>query len=440
MSGPESESHDIPAEQAVLGSMIQSRDAIGECLDIVRAADFYPTHQVVFLAMASMAAEGLPVDAITLDKRLQGQKLPYGGAPYLHTLMASVPSVANAAYYARQVRDQAARRDLDAAGSQIRSVAVSRGLDEAERAEQAGRILDSAVSRDTAPAAAMVGELLPAYLERLEHGDSSAPPVATGLVDFDELFAGGLRPGELVTVGARPGVGKTAYLVTVALHAATNGVPVVFWSLEMSKDEITERLVSNASGVSLHQLRAQQQEPDLLTEPEWKRIEAAHKRLAGLPLYIDDSPYLKLHDLRGQLRRMRRRGEPAGLALLDYLQLMTGDGKAESRQLEVAALARGLKLMAKEFAVPVVAASQLNRAAEARRDKQPMLSDLRESGAVEQDSDAVILLYREDAYCRESPRAGEIDLIVAKNRHGPQATLTAAFQGHYSRVADMAAG
>jgi replicative DNA helicase len=226
------------------------------------------------------------------------------------------------------------------------------------------------------------------------------------------------------------------FLGCIAARAAiTGGQSVVFWSLEMSRNEIIQRIISNLAKVSLTLLRERN-----LGDAEWARVNAVFPAISAAPLFINDRPYLKLHDLRADLRRARHRGQPAALGVLDYLQLMTSAGKTENRQLEVAELARGLKLMGKEFDIPVIAASQLNRGPEARADHRPLLGDLRESGAVEQDSDVVILLHRDDAYDRESPRAGEIDLIVAKNRNGATATVTAVFQGHYSRISDMAKG
>jgi replicative DNA helicase len=424
--------YDQQAEQATLGGAILSPAVLDECRAIVQEQDFYPVHAAIWTEMCRMADSGVPVDPITLGERLDAAHVPYGGTPYLHTLISAVPVAANAPWYAKRVRDLAARRDMRRAAVTIVGIARNPELDAADRADQAGHALDAATVRETGTGPSSIADELPPFIDELENGDDITP-VPTGLVDFDRLFAGGLRPGELTTVGARPGIGKTAYLVTVALKAAAHGTPVMFWSLEMSKKELMQRFVANVAGVSLHAILSRD-----LDQRDWDRIAKAYAKLSALPIYIEDNGYLKLNDLRGDLRQLRRRGEPAGLALLDYLQLMTSDRKTENRQIEVAELARGLKLMAKEFDVPVIAASQLNRGAEARQDKKPMLSDLRESGAVEQDSDAVVLLYREDAYAPQSPRAGEIDLIVAKHRNGPTGTITAAFQGHYSRVADMA--
>jgi replicative DNA helicase len=428
------EHSDLQAEQAVLGAMIMSASAISDCADILRAGDFCrPAHQEVFATICQMDAESVPVDAITLRERLDAAHVKYGGALYLHDLLAAVPSAANAAWYAARVRDLASRRALLAAGRHIIMIASNSELDAAGRADRAGRAVDAADALDAAAGSTPVGELLPGFLEALEAGED-VPAVRTGTADMDRLLSGGLRPGELVTFGARPGVGKSVFLLGAAVQAAVrDNKPVVFWSLEMSRAEILQRIIANLAAIPLNRLREH-----ALGDDEWDRIRKVYRAITDAPLHIDDRPYLKLPDLRGELRRMRHRGKPAALAVLDYLQLMTAEHKSENRQTEVAELARGLKLMAKEFEIPIIAASQLNRASEARSDKRPMLADLRESGAVEQDSDIVVLGYREDLYEPESPRRGEIDLIVAKHRGGATGTITAAFQGHYSRIVDMA--
>lgn len=424
---------DLSAEQAVLGAMIMSAPVIAECAEILRADDFCrPAHQEIFAVICRMDAERVPVDPITVRERLDAGRVKYGGAVYLHDLMNAVPSAANGTWYARRVRDLAGRRAMLAAGRQVIMIAGNPELDAAERADRAGRAVDDVSDRDAGGDSSSVGELLPDFLEALESG-VEAPAVRTGLVEMDKLLSGGFRAGEFITFGARPGVGKSVFLLGTAIQAAVrDDRPVVFWSLEMSRQEILQRIIASTAKIPLTRIRERD-----LSEDEWDRIRKAYPAIAAAPLRIDDRPYLKLPDLRAELRRMKHRGQPAALAVLDYLQLMTVEGKGENRQTEVSELARGLKLMAKEFDVPVLAASQLNRASEARTDKTPRLADLRESGAVEQDSDIVILGYREDAHERESPRAGEIDLIVAKHRGGPTATVTAAFQGHLSKIADM---
>jgi replicative DNA helicase len=429
--GLDSSQSDIAAEQAVLGAMMTSPAALVDCLDILQTGDFYrPAHQDVYAEMSRMSDDGMPVDILTLQERLDAARVKYSGATYLHTLYTAVPSVANATWYAERVRDLAARRALTSAGHRISVIALNPELPAAERADEAGRALDAAVIRDSGTGAVPVGDLLPGYLEMLDSGDTG-PKVTTGWVDLNRIIPG-FRPGELITIGARPGMGKTAVMVGLAEHAAVREQrPVLLRSLEMSRDEIMQRLVSIAAHVPLHALREGK-----LGDQEWERIKNVYPRIAAAPLYISDDPYPKLHDLRSDLRGMRRRGAPAELFMLDYLQLMTSSDKTESRQLEVAALARGLKLMAKEFAVPVITGSQLNREAEKRADKRPQLADMRESGAVEQDSDIVILLYRDDVYNRESKDAGKIEMHVAKHRNGPTGTATLAFRAPYAHVAN----
>jgi len=255
--------------------------------------------------------------------------------------------------------------------------------------------------------------------------------VPTGFADLDALM-NGLRPGQLVVVAARPAVGKSTLGLDFARSASIkHGLTSVIFSLEMSRSEITMRLLSAESRVPLHHMRS-----GPMTDDDWARLARRMVEVAEAPLFIDDSPNLTMMEIRAKARRLKQRHD-LRLIVVDYLQLMSSHKRVESRQQEVSELSRSLKLLAKELDVPVVAISQLNRGPEQRTDKRPQLADLRESGSIEQDADAVILLYREDAFERESPRAGEADLIVAKHRNGPTATITVAFQGHYSRFVDM---
>jgi replicative DNA helicase len=258
--------------------------------------------------------------------------------------------------------------------------------------------------------------------------------VPTGFTDLDGL-TNGLHPGQLVVVAARPGLGKSTLALDFARAASIkSGLTSVIFSLEMTRNEITMRLLSAEARVGLHHMRT-----GSLGDDDWTKLARKMSEVASAPLFIDDSPNMTMMEIRAKCRRLKQRHD-LKLVVVDYLQLMSSGKRVESRQQEVAEFSRALKLLAKELEVPVVALSQLNRGPEQRTDKKPMLSDLRESGSIEQDSDMVILLHREDAYERESPRAGEADFIVAKHRNGPTATITVAFQGHYSRFVDMAHG
>jgi replicative DNA helicase len=258
--------------------------------------------------------------------------------------------------------------------------------------------------------------------------------VPTGFADLDSL-TNGLHAGQMVVIAARPAIGKSTLALDLARSAAIkHDLPTVIFSLEMSRNEITMRLLSAESRVSLHSMRTGQ-----MGEEDWATLARRMSEVVDAPLYIDDSPNMSMMEIRAKCRRLKQR-QGLKLVIIDYLQLMSSPKRVENRQQEVSEMSRSLKLLAKEIDVPVVALSQLNRGPEQRNDKKPLLSDLRESGSIEQDSDMVILLHREDAYERESPRAGEADLIVAKHRNGPTATVTVAFQGHYSRFVDMAPG
>lgn len=431
--------HDIMAEQCALGGMLLSAEALADVAEVIQPdAHYRPAHRIVHEAILDLQGRGQPVDAVTVADYLQAteQLGKIGGATYLHTLIAAVPTAANAGYYARIVAKYATLRELGYAGTTIAQLgnAVDVDADEInQRIEAAYRALDEAVGRDAAPKARSVADLINPAVDRIEEGPDVTRGVTTGWRDLDDLILG-FRPGEVVIIGARPAVGKSVVMLNMAAHAALKlKLPTLVASLEMSEQECVERIIAAEGGISLHSIRAGK-----LDDGDWGRIAKAHNRISDCPqLMINTDPYMSVQGIRSELRSMRRAGTPAGLVVVDYLQLMTSGGKTESRQQEVSEISRGIKLLAKEFDVPVIVGSQLNRGPEMRSDHKPLMADLRESGSVEQDSSIVILLFREDAYDRESPRAGEIDLIVTKNRQGPQATITMAFQGHYARCADM---
>ena len=428
--------HDRAAEQCALGGMLLAKEALADVSEVLEPGDhFVPAHQVIHEAILLLRNRDEPVDAITVADELtrRGEIARVGGALYLHTLIASVPIAANAGYYARIVRELAVARRMTEAGKTIEQVGYAADLDAAERAEHAYRVLDEATGKAVPPKACSVADLIVPALNKIEKGPDAACGITTGWTDLDEVLLG-FQPGEVVTVGARPGMGKTTVMLNTATHAALRlGLPVLVCSLEMSEQECIESILASEAGVDLRRLRSAN-----LDDADWDRIAKASDRIANCPnLLLNTDPHLTLQGIRSDLRTMRRAGTPAAFVVVDYLQLMTSGGKAESRQAEVSELSRGIKLLGKEFEVPVMVGSQLNRGPEMRSDHKPLMADLRESGSVEQDSSVVILLFREDNYEPESPRAGEIDFIVAKNRRGPQATVTLAFQGHYARCMDM---
>ena len=430
---------DEPAEQCVLGGMLLSPTAIAEVVDIIGGGDFYnPRHQAIWEAITGLFGAGEPVDPVTVASALSRTQMlsKIGGAPYLHTLIATVPTAANAAWYAHRVAATALRRRLAEAGIQITMLARRDGDDLAATAEQI--LLDAADTRHRTRGVVSVAELLNGALERIEAAGANPDGVTglpTGISDIDQL-TGGLQPGQLVVVAGRPGMGKSVFGANITTSAALRSrVPTLFISLEMTEHELTNRLLAAEAGVSLRGITRGD-----LNDGEWTKVAKAAGLIAEAPLWIDASARTTVLDIRAKARRLAATCGGLGLVIIDYLQLMGSVRRAETREREVAEISRSLKLLAKDLDCPVVAIAQLNRGVEQRTDKHPMLSDLRESGAVEADADLVFLLYRDDYYDKESPRAGEVDIDVAKNRGGPTDTITAAAQLHLARFADMAIG
>jgi replicative DNA helicase len=430
---------DVAAEQCVLGGMMLSKDAIADVVEVLRGPDFYkPAHQAVYDAIIDLYGRGEPADAVTVAAELskRGEIARIGGAPYLHTLISSVPTAANAGYYAKIVQERAILRRLVEAGTRIVQLAYSTG-DADDVVDQAQAEVYAVTERRASEDYLRLSEIMEGALDEIDAINSRGGQltgVPTGFADLDQL-TNGLHPGQLVIVAGRPSLGKSALAVDFLRSAAIkHGLPSCIFSLEMGRNEITMRLLSAESRIPLHSMRS-----GTMTDQDWTRLARRMGEVSSAPLFIDDSPNMSLMEIRAKCRRLKQRHD-LRLVVVDYLQLMSSPRRVENRQQEVSEFSRSLKLLAKELDVPVVALSQLNRGPEQRADKKPQLSDLRESGSLEQDADVVILLHREDAYERESPRAGEADLIVAKHRNGPTATVTVAFQGHYSRFVDMAAG
>ncbi|MBG0819071.1 replicative DNA helicase [Planomonospora sp. ID82291] len=431
--------HSIEAEQSVLGAMLIGARCIDDVAAVIRPADFYrPGHRTIAAVIVEMNARGEAVDVLTVLNELErrGELARVGGGTYLHTLTAVVPTAANAVYYARIVKDKAILRQIIEEGTRL--VAHGYGGDAEDADAVRERVIAELSGREEGADVIGLDELMAAHIDQMERGDDStrAP------LPYRDLTAllGGLRAGQLVIVGARPSVGKSVVALDIARHAALqHGLPVYLASLEMSRGELANRLLAAEGRIPLTDLSN-----GTLSDEQWGRIAQVSARLAEAPhLVIDDTTNVTVERLRAQLRKMARRADigPARLLVVDYLQLMrplqtAGRKTAENRQVEVAEMSRDLKLLAKEFAIPVVVVAQLNREVEHRADKRPVISDLRESGALEQDGDVVILLYRND-----DPAAGvvgELELIVGKNRNGPTGSVAVAFQGHYARAVDMA--
>lgn len=430
---------DIPAEQSVLGAMLLSKDSIGEVGEILSGRDFYrPAHEYIFEAIIDQDGRGEPVDAITIADSLtkRGHLQQVGGHIYLHELVSTVSVTANAVYYAEIVRDKAILRRLVDASLKIAQLSFSAQGDVTEivdRAQQAVyEVSEKKIREDYQPLSELIEGTLDEMEELSKHG--VMPGVPTGFIDLDRL-TNGLHPGQMVIIAARPGLGKSTLGLDFARAASIkHGLCSAFFSLEMTKSEIVMRLLSAEASVNLSHIRKGD-----LSDDDWRRVSAKTAQISSAPLFIDDSPNLTMMEIRAKARRIKQRYD-LKLIVIDYLQLMTSGKRVESRQIEVSEFSRQVKLLAKELNVPVVALSQLNRGPESRTDKRPMMSDLRESGSLEQDADVVILLHREDVYDKNSPRLGEADFIVAKHRNGATDTIPVSFQGHLSRFTNMSLG
>lgn len=429
--------HDLLAEQSALGGMLLSKDAVADVVEAVRGADFYlPKHEVIFEAVLSLYAHGEPTDVIAVTDELTktGQLQRAGGADYLHTLTGLVPTAANAGYYASIVAEKAVLRRLVEAGTRIVQMGYASEGEVTDLVNNAQAeiyaVTGDTESEDYVPLVSAIESAVD-EIESASGRDGEMTGVPTGFRELDEL-TNGLHAGQLIIVAARPGLGKSTLALDFARAASVKGrKPAIFFSLEMGRNEIATRLLAAEASIPMHVLRKGSME-----QQDWNRLAETRSRIADAPLYIDDSPNMTLVEIRAKCRRLSQRGG-LSMVIIDYLQLMTSGKKVESRQQEVSEFSRALKLLAKELQVPVIALSQLNRGPEQRSDKKPQLSDLRESGSLEQDADIVILLHREDAYERDHPRAGEADLIVAKHRNGRQDTVSVAFSGAFSRFSDM---
>ena len=429
--------HDDVAEQSVLGGMLLSKDAIADVVESLRASDFYkPAHETIYEAILSLYGHGSPADAITVADELKkrGELTRVGGASYIHTLIASVPTAANAQYYAEIVKEHAIMRRLIEAGTKIAQLGYANETEVDTLVDQAQAEIYAVTDGNAKEDYVSFSDALEETINEID-ANSNRPDgvygVPTDFIEFDEL-TGGLHGGQMIVIAARPGVGKSTLALDIARSASIHHqMTTVFFSLEMSRTELAMRILSAEGKISMGRLK----KGDLDTEG-WTNLATLQGRIDSAPLFIDDSPNMTLMEIRAKCRRLKQRND-LKLVVLDYLQLMSSGKKVESRQQEVSEFSRSLKLLAKELDVPVIALSQLNRGSEQRTDKRPMVSDLRESGSIEQDADVVMLVHRPDAYDSED-RPGEADIIMAKHRNGPTAVFTLAFQGHLSRFVDMA--
>ncbi|MCW2748761.1 MAG: dnaB [Nocardioidaceae bacterium] len=429
---------DLHAEQSVLGAMLLSKDAIDSAVDVLRGSHFYqPAHEAIFEAILDLSNKGEPADAITVSAELQrrGELTKVGGPPYLHTLVSSVPIASNAEYYADIVREKAILRGLVTVGTRIAQMGYAEQgeIDDLVNQAQAEvfAVAEGRTSEDFVELTKVMGATID-ELEAIESRTGELYGVPSGLAELDK-FTTGFHSGQMIVVAARPGVGKSTLGLDFCRNASIkHGLTTAIFSLEMNRVEIAMRLLSAEARVSLGHMRSGE-----LSSREWQDIATRTAAVSEAPLIIDDSPNMTMTEIRSKARRIKQR---FGLdfMVIDYLQLMTSGKRVENRQVEVSEFSRQIKLLAKELEIPIVAISQLNRGSEQSSDKRPQLSQLRESGSIEQDADIVLLLHRPDLYEKESERPGEADIIVAKNRSGRTGDAQAVFQGHYSRFVEMA--
>jgi replicative DNA helicase len=434
--------HNLEAEESVLGSMLLSKPALGEALELLRPEDFYrEAHATICEAIRDLFAQGEPVDAVTVSDELsrRGVLEGVGGKPYIHTLVASVPTAANAAHYARIVTEHATLRRLIDAATRIAQDAYEVPEDVEDAVNRAEELMFSVaegrIHQDFRPIRDLLAESMD-HIEALAGRNEEITGLPTGFTDLDRLLSG-MQPGNLILIAARPAMGKSTLAMNIAQHVAQHAdQPVVLFSLEMSWMEIVQRLICAESRVNTSNIRTGR-----MGEAEWRRVSQCVGRLAEAPLYIDDTPSITMGEIRAKCRRLKSRGG-LGLVVVDYIQLMQSPRRSENRVQEVSDISRSLKILAKELEVPVVAVSQLSRQPEqsggGSKPRRPRLADLRESGALEQDADVVMFVYREEYYDKETEKKGEAEIIVEKHRNGPTDTITLAFLGQYTKFENLA--
>ncbi|MDZ7643895.1 MAG: replicative DNA helicase [Woeseiaceae bacterium] len=426
----------IEAEQSLLGGLMLDNAAWDKIADLVIAEDFYrKDHRLIFAAIARLVEDSHPCDVVTVSEHLgnRNELAAAGGLEYLATLANETPGAANVRAYAGILRERATLRALINAGNEISGNAYSTGgrsaselVDDAERmvfeiAEKGarGRVGFQALK-----------QILPATVDRIDllhQSDGDVTGISTGYNEFDKLTAG-LQKGDLIIVAGRPSMGKTTLAINIAENAAIGGrVPTAIFSMEMPSEQLAFRMISSLGRVDQSHLRTGR-----FPDEDWSRINTAVQLMSDAPIFIDDTPALTPTEIRARARRLKRE-HGLGLIVVDYLQLMQVAGNTENRATEISAISRSLKALAKELAVPVIALSQLNRGVEQRTDKRPVMSDLRESGAIEQDADLIIFIYREEVYNQDTPRKGIADIHVAKQRNGPVGDFPLTFIGHFTK-------
>ncbi len=438
--------HSLEAEQSVLGGLLLDNEAADRVGDVAAADDFYSdAHRVVYRHVMQLIGEGKPADVITLAESLSSaQRLEYvGGLAYLGALVQNVPTAANIRHYAQIVRDRSILRQLAATAGAIAETAYNplgrsakTVLDEAEAkvlhiAEQGARGAQNFQE---------IGKLLATVVDRIEtlynrDNPSDVTGVPTGFVDLDRMTSG-FQPGDLIIIAGRPSMGKTSLALNIGENVALDtGMPVAVFSMEMGAAQLALRMIGSVGRLDQHKLRTGR-----LVAEDWDRLSTALGRLNEAPILIDETPALNAIEVRARARRLMRQYGKLGLVIVDYLQLMQSTAQGENRATELSEISRAMKSLAKELQVPVVALSQLNRSLEQRPDKRPVMSDLRESGALEQDADVILFIYRDEVYKPESPDKGTAEILISKQRNGPTGMVRLTFRGEYTRFENHAMG
>ncbi len=431
----------LEAEESVLGAMMISPLAIAAVSEILDASDFYrESHGKIYRAALALYSKNEPVDAITLTNELEqrGELDEVGGRVRLHELSLLVPASANAGHYAAIVRETATLRGLIRAGGEIAQLGWEREGEPTELVARAEDLVFQLAERRADGELVLFKDALNETFQtihRLYEQGAEVIGLSSGFKDLDNLTAG-FQPQNLIILAARPSMGKSAFALEIASHVAVDaGKPCAFFSLEMSQQEVAQRLMCSRAKVDAHHIRTGK-----LSKDDWPRLISACGQLEAAPLYVDDTPGLSLLELRARAQTLKRRQPDLGLIVVDYLQLMTTGRNEESRLQEVSRISRDLKALAKDLDLPVIALSQLNRSPEQRHDKRPMLSDLRESGSIEQDADMVMFLYREEYYDRDmedDSKKGVAEVIIAKHRNGPTGAFNVAWMSRYAKFASL---